>query len=245
LTLVYELSGGCRRLLWIGHKRTQATINQFFEWMGKARCKDLKFVCSDMWKAYLKAIARYAPQALNVLDRFHIVRHLNDAVDKTRREEAAAYRKKGDKVTFKHARWCLLKRPENRTGPQTSKLQELLKLNLKTVRAYLMKEDFESFWHYIHPTWAGKFLDDWCRRAMRSRLEPIKKVAGMLRGHRELVLNFFRAQRLTSATVEGFNNKLKLVTRKSYGFRTEETLEIALYHAMGELPMPPCPHRFA
>jgi len=245
LTLVYDISAGRRRLLWIGQDRTCATISGFFEWLGKERCACVRYVCSDMWKPYLRTIRKYASNALNILDRFHIAKHLNDAVDQTRRQEAADFRRRGDKVILKHARWCLLKRVKNLTYHQSARLHELLKLNLRVVRAYLMKEDFDSFWGYSRPVWAGRFLDAWCTRAMRSRIDPIKRVAKMLRNHRDLILNYFRAKKqFNSGVIEGLNNKLKLVTRRAYGYRSVETIKIALYHALGNLPMPPTTHKF-
>ena len=108
-----------------------------------------------------------------------------------------------------------------------------------------MKEDFQQFWEYNSPVWAGKFLDQWCTRAMRSRIDPMKKVARMFRNKRDLVLNWFVAERrLSSGIVEGLNNKLKLITRKSYGFRTQEAYETALYHNLGALPEPNFTHEF-
>ncbi len=108
-----------------------------------------------------------------------------------------------------------------------------------------MKEDFQIFWTYTYPAWAGKFLDAWCTRAMRSKIEPMKKMAKTLRNKRELLLTWFRADgQLSSGIVEGFNNKLKLITRKSYGFRTQEAYETALYHNLGALPQPNFSHRF-
>jgi len=125
------------------------------------------------------------------------------------------------------------------------KLGELLQYNLKSVRSHLMKEDFQRFWTYTYPSRAGKFLDAWCRRAMRSKIEPMKKMAGTLRNKRELLLNWFRADgSLSSGVVEGFNNKRKLITRKSYGFRTQTAYETALYHNLGALPEPEFTHRF-
>jgi transposase len=138
-----------------------------------------------------------------------------------------------------------LKRPENLTDKQTVKLAELLKYNLQSVRGYLLREDFQRFWEYQSPGWAARFLDEWCGRAMRSRLAPLKKVAASLRAHRSLILNWFRAKGAISAgTVEGFNNKVKLTTRKAFGFRTYEAIEIALYHALGALPEPEFTHEF-
>ena len=133
----------------------------------------------------------------------------------------------------------------NLTERQRFRLRDLLRYNLQTVRAYLLKEDFQQFWDYESPTWAGKFLDDWCRQAMRSRIQPMKKVARTLRSHRELILNYFRARKaFSSGIVEGLNNKAKVTMRKSYGFRTFHALETALYHGLGKLPEPDVAHRF-
>ena len=101
------------------------------------------------------------------------------------------------------------------------RLRDLLRYNLKTVRAYLLKEAFQQLWDYNSPTWAGRFLDEWCRQAMRSRIEPMQKIARSMRDHRELILNSFRAQKLLfSGVAEGLNNKAKVTMRKAYGYRT-------------------------
>jgi transposase len=121
----------------------------------------------------------------------------------------------------------------------------VLKYNLKSVRAYLLKEDFQQFWKYTSPAWAEKFLDAWCTRVMRSQIEPMKKQARSIRKHKLLILNWFRAKKLfNSGIVEGFNCKAKLTMRKAFGFRTFEGLEIALYHQLGALPEPQMAHRF-
>ena len=146
---------------------------------------------------------------------------------------------------LKHSRWLLLKRPEHLTERQEPKLAELLRYNLRTVRAYLLKEDFQFFWDYRSPYWAGRFLERWCTRTMRSKIEPMKKVARMRRSHRALLLNWFRAKgALSNGPVEGLNNKAKLTLRKAYGFRTDRALEVALYHTLGALPEPEGTHRF-
>jgi transposase len=245
LTLVYQIDEGCKRLLWIGQDRTEASFHKFFDGLGRERAAQIEFVCSDMWKPYLKVIAEKASQAIHVLDRFHIMQKLNQAIDEVRAGEAKQMKSDGYEPVLKHSRWCLLKRPENLTDKQTVKLSELLKYNLKSVRAHLLREDFQRFWEYVSPGWAGKFLDQWCVRTMRSQLEPMKKVARTLRNHRGLILNWFRAKgALSSGVVEGFNNKVKLTTRKAYGFRTYEAAEIALYHNLGALPEPDFAHRF-
>jgi len=162
-----------------------------------------------------------------------------------RRSEAARLERDGYEPVLKHSRWCLLKRPENRTEKQTVKLAELLQYNLQNVRSHLQREDFQRFWEYTSPAWAGKFLEQWCTRTMRSKIEPMKKIAESLRKHRELILNWFRAKGTVSAgSVEGLNNKGKLTIRKAYGFRTYEAIEIALYHTLGKLPEPNFTHEF-
>lgn len=245
LTLVYQLDEGRKRLLWIGRERKVKTLLGFFRWLGKARSQSLRFICSDMWKPYLKVVAKKAGRAIHVLDRFHIMSHLSKAIDEVRANEARAIKALGRVPILTHTRWLLLKRPENLTGKQEVRLAELLRHNLRSVRAYLLKEDFQFFWYYESAYWAGVFLDRWCTRCLRSRLEPIKKVARMLRTHRALLLNWFKAKGQVSAgAVEGFNGKAKVVTRRAFGFRTPEAVKIALYHNLGALPEPELTHRF-
>ena len=244
-TVVYQIDEGCKRLLWLGPDRKAKTLLRFFRFLGKARSAKLQFVCSDMWQPYLKVIAKKVPQAIHVLDRFHVMQKMSKAIDKVRAGEVKQLLADGYEPILKGARWLLLKRPENQTENQAVKLRKLLQYNLKSVRSYLLKEDFQQFWTYTYPANAGKFLDAWCTRAMRSKIEPMKKMAKTLRRKRELLLNWFRADgALSSGVVEGFNNKLKLITRKSYGFRTQKAYETALYHNLGALPEPEFTHRF-
>lgn len=245
LTLVYQIEDGCKRLLWVAQERTEESLRGFFTILSDHVRQGIRFVASDMWRPYLAVIAEQLDKALHVLDRFHIMKNMNEALDQIRREEAARLKQDGYEPVLKHSRWCLLKRPENLTDKQTVKLAELLKYNLRSVRGYLLREDFQRFWEYHSPGWAARFLDEWCGRAMRSRLAPLKKVAASLRAHHSLILNWFRAKGAISAgTVEGLNNKVKLTTRKAYGFRTYEAIEIALYHALGALPEPEFTHEF-
>ena len=246
LTVVYQIDEGARRLLWVGKERTVESFRGFFAMFGEARAKALRFVASDMWKPYLDVIAEWASQAVNVLDRFHIVAKVNKAVDEVRAGEARELVRQGYEPVLKHARWCFLKNPENLTGKQCLKLTDVLRYDLRSVRAYLLKQSLRLFWTYSSPTWAGWFLDRWITRALRSRLDPIKKVARTLRSHRELILNWFRAKKeISSAAVEGMNANAKLALRKARGFRTYEALETALYHELGHLPEPNCvTHRF-
>jgi transposase len=161
----------------------------------------------------LKVIRKKAPNALNISDRFHIMKKFNEAIDEVRGQEV--------------------------------RLKELLKTNLTSIKVYLRREDFQRFWRYQMLAWADKFLEDWANRTMHSNIEPMKKVAKMLRSHKDLILNWFRADgKLSSGVVEGLNNKAKLTIRKAYGFRSTEHLQIALYHTLGDLPEPKTTHRF-
>jgi len=245
LTLVYDICEQGRRLLAVAEKRTEASLRSCLDELGEDLCKRVRFVCSDMWRPYLNVIGEKLTQAVHVLDRFHVMQQFSKAIDQIRADEAKRLEREGYEPVLRRSRWCLLKRPENRTDKQTVKLSELLKYNLRTVRAYLLREDFQRFWEYTSPAWASKFLDEWTGRVMRSRLEPMKKVARTLRNHRSLILNWFRAMGEVSAgAVEGLNNKVKLVTRRSYGFRTLEVAKLALLHNLGRLPEPESTHRF-
>lgn len=244
-TVVYQIDEDQKRLLWIGPERTAKTLLRFFRFLGKERTAKLQFICSDMWQGYIKVIQKKADHAVHILDRFHVMQRIGKAINDVRAAEVKQLKADGYEPVLKGARWLLLKRPENLTDKQAVKLDELLQYNLKSIRSHLMKEDFQRFWEYRSPAWAGKFLDEWCTRAMRSKIEPMKKVARSFREKRELILNWFRAGGTISAgIVEGFNNKLKLITRKSYGFRTQEAYETALYHNLGALPQPEFIHRF-
>jgi len=245
LTVVYQINEDCRRLLWIGKDRTAKTLLRFFKMMGRPRSAAIEFVCSDMWQPYLKVIARKASQALNILDRFHLVARLNKALDEVRASEARRLAGEGYEPVLTHSRWCLLKRPENLTDKQRVKLKDVLRYDLKSVRGYLLKESLQGLWGFANAKWAGCYLDGWLSRALRSRLEPIKKVARSFRAHRKLILNWFEAHKeFSSGIVEGLNYKIKLTIRKAYGFRELETAEIALYHALGKLPEPKLTHEF-
>jgi len=246
LTLVYQVDHRCKRLLWIGRDRTSATFTTFFDWLGEPRSRAIEFIVSDMWKAFLGTASKRASAAVHVLDRFHVAKLFSQAIDETRRSEARVLRERGDQVTLKKTRWVLLKSKRRLTDKQHGRLAQLLRVNLRTVRAYLLKEYFQYFWGYASPYWAGRFLDSWTSDALRSRIEPVAKLARTLRTHREHLLNWFRARHaFAMGAVEGFNNKARVTTKLAYGFRTYEHAEIALLHRLGALPEPSwLTHRF-
>jgi transposase len=246
LTVIYQIDGRCRRLLWVGKRRTKATLRRGLAALGAPMVKGLRFVCTDMWRPYLTVIAAQAGQAWHVLDRFHIASHLNQAVDEVRRAESGRLRGRPAAEKLKKMRWKLLRKGSRVRGRAKRRLCGLLQSKLATGRAWMLKETFQDFWRYRALTWAGAFLEVWTTRALRSRLEPMKKVARMLRAHERLLLNWFKAKgEISSGAVEGLNNKIRVVTRRSYGFRTYGAMEIALYHTLGRLPEPEeFTHRF-
>lgn len=251
-TLVYQLDEGRRRLLHVAEGRSVKSLLGFFVMLrreGRRRGMDLiapiGFVCSDMWRAYRKVIVKKLPEALHILDRYHIVANLSKALDEVRADEARKLKAEGWDV-LKKTRWLLLRRRKTLDGRQRYRLRQILQWDLRTVRAYILVEGLQALWDYRAPTHAGRFLDTWCRWAMRSRLEPIKKVARSLRQHRALILNWFRAKKqYHNGIVEGLNLNVKLRFRQAYGYRQFETVKTALYHQLGHLPEPPITHRFA
>ncbi len=245
MTLVYQIDQGRKRLLGVLKDRKTDSLRGFFEDFGKQRCQDIKVVCSDMWKPYLNVIAEMLPKALNVLDRFHIAKKLGEAVDQVRKDEAARLHRDGYDPVLKKSKYCFLKRPENLTTNQALKLDEVLQYDLKTTRAYFLKESFDAFWQYNRPQWASWFLQKWCARAMRSRLEPMKKFVRTLRRHEDLLMNYFKAGKAySSGIVEGLNLRVNLSMRRAYGYRSFEIMKTALFHQLGDLPEPESTHRF-
>lgn len=245
VTLVYQIEGDCRRLLHVAPKRTVRSLLSFFRMMGPAHTAKIRYVCSDMWKPYLKVIAKKIPQACHILDRFHIVANLNKALNEVRAGEARRMKREGYEEVLKHTKYCFAKNPQNLTDAQRARLDHVIQYDLKSVKAYLLKESFQVFWNYTSPYWAKWYLKKWCYRAARSQIDPIKRFVKSIRKHEDLIINFFRAKKtLSSGIVEGLNRNVNLVTRKAYGYRTFSALEVSLYHALGKLPEPKLTHEF-
>jgi transposase len=213
--------------------------------LGEPVLDGIQYVCSDMWKAYLKVVKTRLKQACHMIDRFHITQHLNEAVDEVRRKDVAAMTAHPRaKQKLKKMRWILLRRKTRVLGKAREKLNRLLSGRLQTGRAYILNEAFRHFWDYRSVTWAGAFMRAWIQRVKRSRIAPMIKVANMIATHEGLILNWIRARRevFTGAT-EGLNNKARVVTRRSYGFRTFPVMELVLYHTLGKLPEPKVTHK--
>ena len=235
LTVVYDLER--RVLLWVGEDRTEEAVKKFFtEEMGPRRCHTLQVVCMDMWAAYANLVRQHARNAQILFDRFHIVKHLNEAVDEVRRAEMQRLTKK-EKVIFKRSRWLLLKNPWNLNGDQKERLSTLVRWNTPIVRAYYLKEAYQLFWDYKQPARAKALLQKWMSSAMCSRLEPFKKFVRLLRSHLDGILPW-TSLRLSNGAVEGMNNKIKSISHRSFGFRSAKNFIAAIYHCCARLPLP-------
>ena len=234
LTVVYDLERGV--LLWVGEDRTEQTLTGFFTPLGRRRSATIQIVCLDMWKPYLKAVRDQARNAQVLFDRFHLVQHLNRAVDEVRR--SAMRRLSGtQRATFKKTRFLLLKNPWNLRIDEKERLSTLLRWNTPIVRAYYLKEALRLFWDYRQPARATDYLHRWMHSALRSRLQPFKEFVRLLRAHLDGVLAWTRL-RVSNGALEGMNNKIKLVSHRSFGFRSVRNYTAAIYHCCARLPLP-------
>jgi transposase len=235
LTVVYDLER--RVLLWVGEDRTEEAVKKFFiEEMGRRRCRTLQLVCMDMWAPYLNLVREHAPKARVLFDRFHIVKHLHEAVDEVRRSLWRQLSFK-QRASFKGTRWLLLKNPWNLKDSQRERLSTLVRWNTPLVRAWYLKEAFQLFWTYRQPWRAEQHLRKWMNSAMRSKLVPFKKFVRMLRSHLDGILAWTQT-RLSNGAVEGMNNKIKSISHRSFGFRGAKNFIAAIYHCCARLPLP-------
>ncbi len=241
LTNVYDLRSGT--LIWSGEGRTKDTLSAFFEFFGPERTARLDGICCDMWPSFIEAVKAKAPQATLVFDKFHIVRQLTEAVDIVRRQEVND-KSTEHKEVLAGTRYIWLKNPWNLTDKQKASLSFLETLNLKIHRAYLLKESFRDFWQSATKEIATKFMDQWFAWAMESKIKPMQDFALLLKRHEENILTYFDMP-ISNGTVEGLNNKAKVISHRAYGFRSAKNYILNLYHCMGDLPMPISLHRFA
>ncbi len=233
LTLVYDLVR--RRLIWIGEDRDSKTMESFFTWLGPRRGRSVLAVCCDMWAIYIEAVRAHLPLAILVFDRFHVVQHLNRAVDEVRRQAWRQLRGE-DRVAFKKTRWLWLKNPWNLRSSERRRLSSLCRLNQPIVRAYYLKEAFQRFWDYRSEGWASPYLKQWLWWASHSRLAPFKDFARMVREHISGILAWTRL-RISNGALEGMNNKVKIISHRAYGFRSTDAYIIAIWHGCGDLPL--------
>jgi transposase len=234
LTVVYDLER--RVLVWVGEERTEQTLAKFFAGLGARRCATVRIVCMDMWAAYAKAVREKLPNAQILFDRFHVVQHLNQAVDEVRRSEMRRLNRR-ERVAFKKTRYLLLKNPWNLSRSEQDRLSTLVRWNTPIVRAYYLKESFQMFWDYQQPARSEAHLQQWMRAAKRTRLKAFKGFVHLLEAHLEGILAWTKL-RLSNGALEGMNNKIKLVSHRSFGFRSARNFITAIYHCCAKLPLP-------
>ncbi len=233
LTLVYDLER--RQLVWAGENRDADTMRSFFAWLGPRRGRSIRTVCCDMWSVYLDALWENLPYALVVFDRFHVVRHLNQAVDEVRRQTWRQLHG-ADRVAFKKTRWLWLKNPWMLSPDQRTRLSALCRKNQPIVRAYYLKEAFQRFWDYKREGWSLPYLRKWLWWASHSRLAPFKTFAKMIQKHLEGIVAW-TTLRVSNGAVEAMNNNVKAVSHRAHGYRTTETFIAAIWHGLGGLPL--------
>ena len=240
-TQVYDLEA--KRLLWSGEGRDTKTLKAFFEEWGKERTARIIGICCDMWAPYIDVIKEAAPHAILVFDKFHIVRHLLDAVNDVRKDEARRLRKDNPSL-LAGSKYLWLANPWNLSPKKKQRLGFLMTLNGRIQRAYLLKEAFREFWNYRSRRGAASFLKKWFWWATHSRLEPLRNFAWMLRRHEDDILSYFDLP-IDNGAVEAMNNNAKSVSHRAHGFRTAGWFSTVLLHTLGQLPMPVFTHRFS
>jgi transposase len=214
-----------RRPIWLGGQgRSEQDMQQFFDTMGPERCNAIELAVMDMWKPFRKATLKHAPNAQIVYDKFHIMRHLADALDKVRRTEYKRVNEK-ERRFIKGQRYTLLSHKANLDIEGRRALRILLKANKRLNKAYILNESFGQLWDYNNPTWARKFFDSWKSQLRWQRLKPFKKFAAMIERHWEGIISYCHPEHKVSlGFMEGLNNKIRVIQRRAYGIKNQEYL---------------------
>jgi len=231
--VVSDLERG--RPIWFGGKdRSEASLDEFFAWLGPRKCGKIRLAVMDMWKAFRNATLKEgnAPQATILYDKFHILKHLGEAMDKVRKREYARL-SGADRRFIKGQRYTLLSRWGNLTADGRAALKLLFRANKRLHKAYLLQESFGQLWDYHHPGWARRFFDQW-REALRwQRLQPFQKFARMIEAHWDGIEAYCHEEnKVPLGFVEGINNKIRAIQRRAYGFRDEEYLRLKILTCM-------------
>lgn len=237
ITVVYDLETS--DVLWAGRDRTKATLDEFFSNVPAKTRQQIECITMDMWEPYRASCREWIPDAdsKTTLDRFHIQRHLNQAVDEVRRREHRALLEQG-KEGLKHTRWDWLYNRENLPADREARFEPLRGSDLKTARGYAIKENFRHFWNYRYPANARRFFKQWYYWATHSRLDPIITVARRVKKHFERIITYFKT-RASNSVAEGINNKIETIKRKAYGFRNIDRYIDAIYFHCGGLELYP------
>ena len=219
--------------IWFGGKdRSEASMVQFYDWLGEKKTRGIRLAVMDMWKPFRKATVARAPQAAILFDKFHVMRHLGEALDKVRKAEYARLSGK-DRRFIKGQKYTLLSHRENLTVDGRKALKTLLAANKRLNTAYLLKESFGQLWNYSLQVWARRFFEQWCASLKWQRLEPFEKFARMIERHWDGIAAYCRPQNKVSlGFVEGLNNKIRVIQRRAYGLRDEEYLRLKVLTCM-------------
>jgi transposase len=234
--VVSDLDRG--RPIWVGGEgRKEADLDRFFIALGPRKCRRIELAVMDMWKPFRNSVERNAPQARIVYDKFHIMRHLADALDEVRRAEYRRLRGK-DRAYIKGQRYTLLSNRENLSLEGRAALKKLLAANKRLNTAYLLKESFGQLWDYRTERGARAFFKRWQDSLRWQRLEPYRKFARMIENHWDGIASYCKPENKVSlGLVEGLNNKIRVIQRRAYGYRDEEYLKLKIITAF----LPPLP----
>jgi len=218
-----------RRPIWYGGEdRSEQSMDRFYQWLGGKKAKKIRLVVMDMWKAFEKSTRNNVPSAAILFDKFHVMRHLAEALDKVRKMEYARLSGK-DRSYIKGQKYTLLSSKENLTLDGRRALRKLLKANKRLHAAYLLKESFGQLWSYQTEGWARRFFDNWKDSLKWQRLKPYEKFAEMIERHWNGIAAYSKPQNKVSlGFVEGFNNKIRVLQRRAYGLRDEEYLRLKI-----------------
>ena len=221
------------RPIWFGGAdRSEASMNQFYEWLGPKKSAGIRLAVMDMWKPFRNATSKSAPQAAILFDKFHVMRHLGEALDQVRRAEYARLEGK-ERRYIKGQKYTLLSRKENLTLKGRQALKTLLAANKRINTAYLLKESFGQLWSYQREGWARRFFDNWRSALKWQRLKPYEKFAEMIDRHWDGIAAYCRPENKVSlGFVEGLNNKIRVIQRRAYGLRDEEYLRLKILTCM-------------
>ena len=215
------------RPVWMGGEgRSEEDLELFFVEIGPERCQNIQIVVMDMWKSFRNAVRKHAPQARIIFDKFHVLRHLSDALDEVRRQE---YKRVNDKERkyIKGQRYTLLSHKANLDADGRRSLKLLLKANKRLHKAYLLKESFGQLWDYSYPASARKFFDNWVAQLRWQKLEPYKKFAAMIERHWDGVVSYCHPENKVSlGFVEGLNTKIRVIQRRAYGIKDQDYLRL-------------------
>ena len=222
-----------RRPIWFGGQdRSEESLNSFYEWLGPKKREGIRLAVMDMWKAFEKSTRENAPQAAILYDKFHVIRHLGEALDKVRKMEYARLSGK-DRSYIKGQKYTLLSNRENLTLDGRRALKKLLGANKRLHTAYLLKETFGQLWSYQTEGWARRFFDHWKASLKWQRLRPYEKFSEMIERHWDGIAAYSRPENKVSlGFVEGLNNKIRVIQRRAYGLRDEEYLRLKILTCM-------------